>query len=275
MDEIVLDGKKYVSAKRAAKQTGYTKDYIGQLSRAGRLPARMIGRNWYIEESAVDHQQKSTLRKLENGNTGDSDAKELPPPVQSENRSISVSQESPSKVRLIPTQLASRQKIPPVNSMPRFGSSAIAEAFPMRYTVDDRPLIPTPIRHQRTSITVEDVVTVTPKVKQATKTESSTSPSEYVADARAVRVQRYGPPARIVKKEFAATMPVVDSDISFKQETNEIKHFSFRAPHIFLSMIVIVALVALYISFVIQDNRTYSKDAADSYELKSNVRTLP
>lgn len=56
MDEILIEEKKYVSSKRAAKITGYAKDYIGQLCREGRVPARLIGRSWYVLETAIqDH----------------------------------------------------------------------------------------------------------------------------------------------------------------------------------------------------------------------------
>lgn len=56
MDEILIEEKRYVSSKRAAKVTGYAKDYIGQLCREGRVPARLVGRNWYVLESAInDH----------------------------------------------------------------------------------------------------------------------------------------------------------------------------------------------------------------------------
>ena len=56
MDEILIEEKKYISSKRAAKITGYAKDYIGQLCREGRVPARLIGRSWYVLESAIqDH----------------------------------------------------------------------------------------------------------------------------------------------------------------------------------------------------------------------------
>ena len=56
MDEILIDEKRYISSKRAAKITGYAKDYIGQLCREGRVPARLVGRGWYVLETAIqDH----------------------------------------------------------------------------------------------------------------------------------------------------------------------------------------------------------------------------
>ena len=56
MDEILIGEKKYVSSKQAAKMTGYAKDYIGQLCREGRVSARLVGRSWYVLETAIkDH----------------------------------------------------------------------------------------------------------------------------------------------------------------------------------------------------------------------------
>ena len=56
MDEILIEEKRYISSKRAAKITGYAKDYIGQLCREGRVPARLVGRSWYVLETAIqDH----------------------------------------------------------------------------------------------------------------------------------------------------------------------------------------------------------------------------
>jgi hypothetical protein len=68
MDEILIGDKKYISSKQAAKVTGYAKDYIGQLCREGRVPARLVGRSWYVLESALhDHrfgEQKTESEKM-------------------------------------------------------------------------------------------------------------------------------------------------------------------------------------------------------------------
>lgn len=53
MNELTLDGKTYVSSKRAAEITGYAKDYVGQLCREGHVEARLVGRNWYVLESSI------------------------------------------------------------------------------------------------------------------------------------------------------------------------------------------------------------------------------
>ncbi len=42
MNELTLDGKTYVSSRRAAEITGYAKDYVGQLCREGHVEARLV-----------------------------------------------------------------------------------------------------------------------------------------------------------------------------------------------------------------------------------------
>lgn len=53
MNELTLDGKIYVSSKRAAEITGYAKDYVGQLCREGHVEARLVGRSWYVLEDSI------------------------------------------------------------------------------------------------------------------------------------------------------------------------------------------------------------------------------
>ncbi|PIT96634.1 hypothetical protein COT82_02055 [Candidatus Campbellbacteria bacterium CG10_big_fil_rev_8_21_14_0_10_35_52] len=59
MEELIFAGNKYISSKRAAKLTGYSVDYIGQMCRSGNMDCRLIGRNWYVKETAVVEQRKS------------------------------------------------------------------------------------------------------------------------------------------------------------------------------------------------------------------------
>ena len=52
-DEIIFDGKVYVSAHDAARAVGVTGHYIARLAKAGRIPARRLGRNWCVDREAV------------------------------------------------------------------------------------------------------------------------------------------------------------------------------------------------------------------------------
>lgn len=88
MDELFIGEKKYISSRQAAKITGYAKDYVGQLCREGRVPARLVGRSWYVLESAVkDHRFGTTEEKSSEARTVESvpvvtEEKKLSPPEE-------------------------------------------------------------------------------------------------------------------------------------------------------------------------------------------------
>ncbi len=58
-DELHLNGKQYVSSKRAAEQTGYARDYIGQLSRSGLIDAERVGGLWYVSMESLHGYEKN------------------------------------------------------------------------------------------------------------------------------------------------------------------------------------------------------------------------
>ncbi len=55
---VTLEGKTYVSAARAAKQTSYHQDYIGQLARSGKILSKQIGKRWYVDVEALKSHKK-------------------------------------------------------------------------------------------------------------------------------------------------------------------------------------------------------------------------
>jgi hypothetical protein len=59
--EIEVNGKKYLSSKVAARESGYAQDYIGQLARAGSIDAKRSGGLWYVDlDSVKAHKANST-----------------------------------------------------------------------------------------------------------------------------------------------------------------------------------------------------------------------
>ena len=53
MDNLEIEGKEYISAKRAAREHSYTMDYVGQLIRSGKLVGKKVGRAWYVEQDSL------------------------------------------------------------------------------------------------------------------------------------------------------------------------------------------------------------------------------
>ena len=66
METLVLDGKSYVKASKAAKELGYATDYVGQLCRGGKVDAHLIGRTWYVnqEELSTHKVEKKRMSRV-------------------------------------------------------------------------------------------------------------------------------------------------------------------------------------------------------------------
>lgn len=123
MDEILLEGKKYVPAKQAAREYHYASDYIGQLIREGKVSGQKMGRSWYV---AID-----SLRgylKLENT------------AVETLHTQI----RAPAPLSPSPAT-----KAPPVLAQSRAKPLIMVEEYPLlTYLSDDEPTLPTLLREK-------------------------------------------------------------------------------------------------------------------------------
>ena len=52
-EDIILEGKKYILGRVAARLTKYSNDYIGELCRSAKVKAKQIGKLWYIDEDSL------------------------------------------------------------------------------------------------------------------------------------------------------------------------------------------------------------------------------
>ena len=60
IEDIFFDGKRYIPVSTASKNTGYAKDYIGQLCRLGKVDSRRVGRVWYVSQESINDYADST-----------------------------------------------------------------------------------------------------------------------------------------------------------------------------------------------------------------------
>lgn len=58
-DDLFLNGKTYVSSKKAAEETGYARDYIGQLSRGGLIDSERVGGLWYVSLDSLQNYERN------------------------------------------------------------------------------------------------------------------------------------------------------------------------------------------------------------------------
>jgi hypothetical protein len=62
-DSLILEHKKYISAKQASVLVGYTSDYVGQLCRESKIESKMVGRTWFVSEESILNHKISNLKK--------------------------------------------------------------------------------------------------------------------------------------------------------------------------------------------------------------------
>ncbi len=73
-EHVLINGVSYISARRAAREFGYTPDYIGQLVRKGMIRGHTFSRTLfvsqkslavYIEKAKAEKEARSKERKTE------------------------------------------------------------------------------------------------------------------------------------------------------------------------------------------------------------------
>jgi hypothetical protein len=62
MEYLEIKGKTYIKVSSAARETGYTADYIGQLCRARKIDSQLVGRTWYVLLDQVRDHRRSRGR---------------------------------------------------------------------------------------------------------------------------------------------------------------------------------------------------------------------
>lgn len=63
METLTIGGKEFVKASKAAREYGYTADYIGQLCRGGKVNAKLVGRSWYVSQESLDFHRANRYQK--------------------------------------------------------------------------------------------------------------------------------------------------------------------------------------------------------------------
>jgi len=63
MKEVTINGVSYLPASALAKQFRYTTDYIGQLCRAKKVDAQLVGRSWYVNPLSLEAHKSTKYSK--------------------------------------------------------------------------------------------------------------------------------------------------------------------------------------------------------------------
>lgn len=141
---IEIDGRTYISSRRAAEMFKYSNDYVGQLCRAGKVPARMIARTWYVDQLAfLEHKKgvdesfrarcRNSVYKI------NKELKEHPPQIKL--KEISADEADLASTSAIEKPVVSSSPSASVEK-PKIKSEYVSHTPLLVYSGDDRPSLP-------------------------------------------------------------------------------------------------------------------------------------
>lgn len=135
MQSVTVDGATYTKASVLAKKFNYTTDYIGQLCRAGKVDAQLVGRSWYVREDALLVHKDSRYRSLrENEITSDFN-------VKSEDF---VKNNFVEKVKVMPVLSKNTKRAVLARQGETNFSARMNNITPLKYESDEAELLPKP-----------------------------------------------------------------------------------------------------------------------------------
>lgn len=217
MEELEIQGKKYISSKRASEITGYAKDYVGQLARGGKVPAQRVGRSWYVDESAIREH------------------------VGLENTAVSTLEEkSPSKEKVIPIHSSDPHFLTPhqnaaLHSLQRIKMQGIPQsAFKtwskINYLEDERAILPEIVTRDVQPSTVPLQIHVAKIVRHI--------PSSDGLESRIAKIQGTIPVKRLSDSKQ-------ENDAKYKKESPVLP-----TPTLALSALLVVSALLVPVAFI-------------------------
>lgn len=128
MDKVIFDGVEYTKASVAAKELRYTSDYLGQLCRAKKIDARLVGRTWFVNLDSVHSHKKSKYQSVKTVSEQDDKNPELAIKIESSRNSFE--------------PVEQRRVVRPVISQGNIIKHSETRSIKVAYEIDDGYLIP-------------------------------------------------------------------------------------------------------------------------------------
>ncbi len=134
MDELEISGRRYLSAKRAAKENRYHSDYIGQLIRAGKILGQKVGRAWYVDAESLEKYLEAAPEPVS----------EIVPVAEVVKVPDVVEEPAPAvQQELVPEIKIEKETVTEEVGHSIVINKELEEKIGLRYVADDEPLLPT------------------------------------------------------------------------------------------------------------------------------------
>jgi hypothetical protein len=131
MEKVVIDGVEYVKASELAKEFKYTSDYLGQLCRAKKVDARLVGRSWFVNPDSLREHKQNKYSSTKGGSSSKSNP-------ESEDIAPTINRVKP----------VLKNKTAKSTFRERLESDGVSRNLRVAYQADEQDLLPTMNRHE-------------------------------------------------------------------------------------------------------------------------------
>ncbi|MBX2866371.1 hypothetical protein KTR10_00190 [Candidatus Kaiserbacteria bacterium] len=228
MEVITLNGREYIKASKAAREVGYTSDYVGQLCRSGAITAERVGRNWYVDREELREHKTDKKRNAR------SKAREHVRRIVREEATA--------------TEHASIEK-----QEEKFEPRYLAHASDTRYVSDRSPLIPeikkTPKNKDFSVHIVKDAPEI--KIKKITSSEAVSSkekPTKVPLKISSERNTKKSPSKMRSVRQDNSPPSVQGEDLSWDKSLHDVQEGSPTSSPIRSG---VVLLITMFIAFLV------------------------
>ena len=266
-DSFIIEGKKYISSKRASAISDYSSDYIGQLCRANKLDCKMIGRAWFVTEESV-HLHKAIISREESVRNRIENLKGKVDAVSKNTfTKVVINKDSTPAISSIPvTSPITNSIATPAPAIPWTITQKVSSIkSPYIYSDDSRPLLPE-LKKKETEKIISSVIET--KKQEVSKVSKNLSKEVVAVSAPIVST----PSISEKKSSVAKTVSISESliaknSISYLNLTRQIILQRVIAPALVLIVMFGVGTGTYIVADNIEDN--ISPELVDSASMVS------
>jgi hypothetical protein len=215
METVVLDGVEYLKASAAAVKFKYTSDYIGQLCRAKKIDARLVGRTWFVNPESLTNYKTTKYEKITD-ESADATNGSTPIKIKIERREVSspLKNKTVKSLSVTPSSAARDQGVK-TRSTISFGPDTTG-LIPTLNKSEDSEQVALVVKKNTTKkfLHVEPAMAKKLKINDVNKKHTNFTPSELpdVALSGKLNISDYSSPEDLSKKAVVTEAPTVPED---------------------------------------------------------------
>ena len=255
MEVLDIEGKEYVKSRDAAKKSGYTTDYIGQLCRGKEIDARLVGRSWYVDlEDLMDYRKEKKRSSRTKAR-------------EQVRKTIKQTQETKNNLKIEPTITYSNDEGDLIPNITKQWATATevekveevnAEVEKDEGTVENHPVAAQVMAEIEQRGAVSEDVESTNESSVSIPIQRGDSATKYAHKAQIAPVPQYDPHPPI--DTYQKDAPQKEGHAYINIDTDDSKREKGGVPQLVQIMLISVVFILLALSLVIETRWTFTQN---------------